>query len=139
MVIAILVNFGQSMYIVNESNGSVQVLLTLSGPASIDITINVFNTARSATGKRSVIYAHQCCNMTTIIWNLGGVDYNPVRHFVEIPAGMSSIPIEVFISDNIFENNETFTMTIDMHVLRSSVSVGNRRQTLVVIVDDDRK
>lgn len=55
------------MYVVNESNGLVQVLLTLSGLASIDIAINVFNTAGSATGKRSVIYAHQCCNMTTII------------------------------------------------------------------------
>ena len=51
----------------------------------------------------------------------------------------SSPPIEVFISDTIYEGNETFFMTIDRHLLRSGISVGSQRRTLVVIVDDDRK
>ena len=43
--------FNQSMYSVNEDNGPAQPVLVLSGPSSTDITVQVFNTDRSATGE----------------------------------------------------------------------------------------
>ena len=45
------VNFEQSTYNVNEDDGPAQPVLLLSNPSSTDITVQVFNTNGSATGK----------------------------------------------------------------------------------------
>ena len=44
-------NFDQSTYSIDEDKGSVQLLLELSGPSETRITIRVFSTDGSATGK----------------------------------------------------------------------------------------
>ena len=50
-LLAITVNFEQSMYSVNENAGPAQPVLVLSNPSSTDITVQVFNTDGSATGE----------------------------------------------------------------------------------------
>ena len=49
--LAITVIFGQSVYSAIEDAGIIQVELIFSGELSTDITIQVFNTDRSATGE----------------------------------------------------------------------------------------
>ena len=48
---AATVRFDQPTYSVNEDGGPVQPALVLSNPLSTDITVEVFNTDGSATGK----------------------------------------------------------------------------------------
>ena len=50
-IIVAIVSFGQSRYIVNEDDGSVQLLLILSNQLPITVTIEVFNTVGLATSK----------------------------------------------------------------------------------------
>ena len=47
----ITVNFDQTVYNVDEDDGSAQPVLVLSNPSSTDITVVVFNTDGSATGE----------------------------------------------------------------------------------------
>jgi len=49
--IAPTVYFNQPTYNVDEDDGPAQPVLVLSNPSSADITINVFSTDGSATGK----------------------------------------------------------------------------------------
>ena len=39
--------------------------------------------------------------------------------------------------DDIFEDNENFTLTIDSSLLPSDVMIGNPNQVTVTIIDDD--
>ena len=47
----ITVNFDQTVYNVDEDDGSAQPVLVLSNPSSTDITVVVFSTDGSATGE----------------------------------------------------------------------------------------
>ena len=49
--LVITVRFSQSAYSVEETTGVVQPLLVLSNPASIDITVEVSNTDKTARGE----------------------------------------------------------------------------------------
>ena len=46
--------FNQSTYNVDEDDGPAQPVLVLSNPSSTDITISVFSTDGSATGKNTI-------------------------------------------------------------------------------------
>ena len=46
-----IVNFDQSMYSIDESSGQVLITVFLDEPPSTDITVVVFTTDGSATGK----------------------------------------------------------------------------------------
>ena len=48
---AATVSFEQQTYIVNEADGSFQPVLVLSNPSATVITVEVFSTNGSATGK----------------------------------------------------------------------------------------
>ena len=48
--------FSQSLYTVNENDGSVQPVLVLSNPASTDITVVVEDISYNASGKLYVKY-----------------------------------------------------------------------------------
>ena len=53
-----IINFNQSWqstYNVDEDDGSAQPVLVLSNPSSTDITISVFSTDGSATGKDTLL------------------------------------------------------------------------------------
>ena len=52
--LAPIVTFDQSTSNVDEDDGPAQPVLVLSNPSSTDITINVFSTDGSATGKNTL-------------------------------------------------------------------------------------
>jgi len=49
--IAVVVNFEQSTYNIDEDDGPAQPVLVLSNPSSTDIIVEVLNTDESATGE----------------------------------------------------------------------------------------
>ena len=54
-IIVPTVTFNQSSYNVDEDDGPAQPVLVLSNPSSTDITISVFSTDGSATGKNTLL------------------------------------------------------------------------------------
>ena len=52
---AATINFMQQAYNVNEADGRVELVLVLSNPSSSVITVQVFSTDGSATGKQLTI------------------------------------------------------------------------------------
>ena len=68
-----------------------------------------------------------------------GVDYTFGSYSITFPAGMMSFLFNISINDdNIFEENENFTLTIDSS-LPTGFMVGNHSQATMTIVDNDRK
>ena len=55
MYLAPTVTINQSTYNVDEDDGPAQPVLVLSNPSSTDITISVFSTDGSATGKDTLL------------------------------------------------------------------------------------
>ena len=54
-------------------------------------------------------------------------------------AGVTSVPFNISINDdNVFEENENFTLTINSS-LPTGVMIGNPGQATVTIVDNDSK
>ena len=67
------------------------------------------------------------------------MDYTSGPYSVTFPAGVMSVPFSISINDdNIFEENENFTLTINSS-LPTGVMVGNPGQATVIIVDNDCK
>ena len=67
------------------------------------------------------------------------MDYTSGPYSVTFPAGVTNVPFNIsIIDDNIFEENENFTLTINSS-LPTGVMVGNPDQATVTIVDNDRK
>ena len=54
-LIATTMSFAQPTYIVDEADGTVEPVLVLSNPSSSVITVQVFSTDGSATGKQLTI------------------------------------------------------------------------------------
>ena len=66
------------------------------------------------------------------------MDYTSGPYSVTFPAGVTSVPFNISINDdNIFEDNENFSLTINAS-LPTGVMVGNHGQAAVTIVDNDR-
>ena len=55
MYVAPTIDFNQSTYNVDEDDGPAQPVLVLSNPSSTDITISLFSTDGSATGKDTLL------------------------------------------------------------------------------------
>ena len=71
---------------------------------------------------------------------LGGTDYVSVSYTVTFPAGKTHATLNISIyDDNVFEDNESFTLTINPSSLPSGVTSGNPVETTVTIVDNDGK
>ena len=67
------------------------------------------------------------------------MDYISGPYTVTFPAGVMSVPFNIPINDdNILEDNENFTLTINSS-LPIGVMVGNLSQATVTIVDNDCK
>ena len=67
------------------------------------------------------------------------MDYTSGSYSVTFPAGVTSVPFNIPINDdNILEDNENFTLTINS-LLPTGVMVGNLSQATVTIVDNDCK
>ena len=68
------------------------------------------------------------------------MDYGPGPYIVTIPAGMTSVPFDIPITDDgVLEGNEDFMLTINPSPLPTDVSVGTPDQATVTIVDNNRK
>ena len=71
---------------------------------------------------------------------VGGEDYDFEPLTVEFSAGMTRIPLNVLINDNnILERNETFSLVINKSSLPKDVTVEDRGNITVTIVDNDCK
>ena len=67
------------------------------------------------------------------------MDYTSGPYSVTFPAGVMSVPFSISINDdNIFEENENFTLTINSS-LPTGVMAGNPGQATMTIVDNDCK
>jgi len=67
-------------------------------------------------------------------------DYSPGPYILTIPSGDISISFNISITDdNILEIMEEFFLSIDLLSLPDGVTVGNKGNITVVIVDNDRK
>lgn len=71
----------------------------------------------------------------------GGIDYNSESHVqVIFPDGKNTTSFDVkIINDDIFDENETFYVTIDPLSLPYGVVLGNIASATVTILDDDSK
>ena len=72
---------------------------------------------------------------------LGGTeDYISGPYPVIFLAGMTRVAIGILINDdNVFENNENFSLAIDPSYSPSYVTVGHPDKVTVTILDDDCK
>ena len=70
----------------------------------------------------------------------GGADYDSGPYNVTFPAGVTNIPCDVPITnDIILEGDEYFYLIIDPSSQPNGVSVSNPDHATVTIVDDDGK
>ena len=70
----------------------------------------------------------------------GGEDYHSGPYSVKFIAGMTEIPLNVSIVDDVIsERNESFNLLINASSLPNKVSVGDHDQATVTIVDNDGK
>ena len=132
---AITVSFDQSTYSVNETAGPVQPVLVLSNPSVRAITVVVLTANGTATGKILKLLRHiiQCVPITG-----GGDDFDSGPYTVTFSTRQISALLNVPINDdNVLENNEEFTMTIDSSSLPNGVSPGSNGAATVTIMDDD--
>ena len=130
-------SFAQPTYIVNEADGTVEPVLVLSNPSSNVITVQVFSTDGSATGKQLTT---SCTIIEIIIMEYvgGGVDYNSGPYTVQFDVGVTQMLFNVTMKDDSsLEDNETFTLNINSSSLPSSITIGDHRQTTVTIRNDD--
>jgi len=111
-----------------------QPVLLLSNPSVSRIALQVLNTDGTATGKTLDIIRYACDVLITGT----GVDYASGPYPVLFPAGttMASFNIPI-VNDDVSENNEQFTITIDPSSLPTGVSSGSTGASIVTILDDD--
>ena len=70
----------------------------------------------------------------------GGVDYMSGPYTVVLPTNMTYVTFNISIPDDtMFEQNETFMLTIANIGLPSNVTVGYPDQATVTIINDDGK
>ena len=71
---------------------------------------------------------------------IGGIDYKSGPFNVTFTVGETSMEFDVPINDDmILENDENFTLVIDMAGLPKDVTVGDHATAVVTIVNDDSK
>ena len=66
----------------------------------------------------------------------GGVDYNSGPYNITFSAGMTTSSLAIMINDdNVFEDNEDFSLTIDS--VSNNITIGDPREATVTIVDNE--
>ena len=119
----IILRFNQTMYRMNENDGSFQPVLVLSNPSLTDITIQVTDSEVSATSSL-----------------IGDGDYASGPYSVTIPAEHTSVSFYISVTDDgVVEDDETFRLAIMPESLPYLVSRGNPGVAMVTIVSDDGK
>ena len=126
------VQFSESAYRVDEDAGTIQLTLVLTNPLSSNVTIEFEVIDDAAIVSESPF-------TTSIEEDPEGKDYFIETLTVTFAAGTTSAIFNVIINDDdMDENNETFTFTIDpFSLVMDGITVGYPYQAAVTIVDDD--
>ena len=128
------ISFNQSMYSVNENEGSIQPVLVLSNPSSTDVTVQVTDEEGTASGKQITMIN---INAVTTKYNLIGDDYTSGPYDVVILAGQMQVQFSVSIMDNVIvESDENFALIINSTSLPNKINISPNR-TNITILDDD--
>lgn len=148
MFLVIVVNFGLSTYIADESSKNVEVDIRFSNPSSTDITVQVTNRDISANSRG--MYNYVCIYLNFIGWNsilqkyilYVDNDYGPGPYTLTFPPETVTSLFNISITDdNVLEGNEIFNLTVHVTdtLIVSRVSTGDPSQVTVTILDNDRK
>ena len=125
ITVVVSVQFNASTYSVNESGEIVQPVLVLSGSTAINFTVHVNVTDMSATKWSD---------------NKTGDYKSETPLVVSFNEGVSNISVNIsIVDDNLLEEDEKFSLTIDSSSLHSNVMVDEPGNTTVTILDDDSK
>ena len=125
--------FSQSRYSVNESDGRVYVTLYHSNPSSIDVVMKV-NSGHVSTNSKCKFL------LVLIIFIIVDNDYNAGLYTVTIGAGVYGVTFSISITDDdIYEDSEMFSLTIDGSSLPNDITSGVPITTTVTILDNDSK
>ena len=141
--VAATISFNQPQYSIVEGNEPLKPLLVLSNPSSYDITIRVENINDNASGKLYTLQELWIWLSVKLCWCYcagNNTDYDSGPYNVMFPAGSTSIPFDVSITnDNILESNETFSLNIISSSAPDRVSITSPRQSAMTIIDNDSK
>ena len=81
------------------------------------------------------MYIHILCIQYT-----GDDDYVSGPFNVTVPAGSINVSFNIpIINNNVYEDNERFTVTINPYTLPSRIHQQHNCMLVVIIMDDDRK
>ena len=117
--VVISVQFEQSTYRVDESNGIVQPVLVLSSLPAVDITVHVFTNDGSAV--RDDDFKLERCDVT-------------------FQSGTNETTLNVtIIDDALLELDKNFILSINSSLLPKNVKVVEPSNTTVTILSDDGK
>ena len=73
-------------------------------------------------------------------FNTGGVDYYSGPYNVTFPAGVTSVSFNISIyDDDVLEDNENFSLAINIDSLPYGVIIGSPSTVLMIIRNDDSK
>ena len=147
---AITVQFEQDMYMVQESEGMVDIRVVTSGRTSFDYTFTVTSMDITATSKLDGILCKYwscfllyslpllCAVNFDYIFSPNEYAFDPVSDNEPIPSLVITIPIE---TDDDNELDEDFKLTIEVsdEARAANVTEGEISMTVVLIKDDDSK
>ena len=105
-------------------------ILIFSNPSSFDITVQVMITDITATG----------VNNTDCVTLSHSNDYTMGLYNVTFTTMMTESVMSISIcNDIVLEDNETFQLVIVSDSLHENVTSGSPNQTVITIIDNDRK
>jgi len=133
LCIAVSICFQQSVQNIPEGSNTATIVLNITNPFSESFTIRVNNVDGTATGEHLLILIHSVVSST-----IGDVDYGSGPYTVQFTAGQTSASFTIaIIDDNVFEDDETFSLTIDPSSLPSRVMILSGCRLDGTIVDND--
>ena len=131
---AVSICFQQSTQSNPEGDNVATFILNITNPLSTDFTVRVNTMDVTATGK---CFMFNFLLLSTHVTG-GGVDYNSGPYTVTFTAGQTTALLNIPINDdNIFEDDETFRLTIDPSSLPSRVMLLPLCRLNGTIVDND--
>jgi len=150
---AITVEFEQDMYMVDESDGMVDVTVIASGRTSFEYTFTVTPMDLTATSKLGSVFVHLtvywschlqhslplvCADNFDYLYPTTTYSFGPTDDNEPIPSLVISIPI---INDGDNEFDEDFKLTLEVSVdgEAANVTEGPISMTVVLIKDGDGK
>ena len=130
---AVIINFDQPAYSVNENNGPAQTMLILNNPSVFDITLQIVS-----NGLSGMVYIRTSVNKLSSTHYAVLDDYISGPYEVLFIGGVTSYVLNItIVDDNLLEPVESFNLTINS--LFGDATIGNLDNTMISIFDNDRK